>query len=464
MKLNIDTLNTIGDDVHNESSPIDEIKKNQKVQIIKGLNGDLKDIGGKNIFPIDVFPEEIQNLILILKNTMNFPIDYSGCSIMYAVSVAIGNKLQLKVKNGWVEKSILFFVLVGRTGDIKSHSISFFINEIIKMDQKSYLEFLQKKKEFEQLSNEEKLNNSPPILKQIILNDFTPEALLKSHFYNKRGVGLYSDEILGFFKSFNRYHGGSGDEELYLSMWAGKPVVKNRVTGDELRIDDTKIDIIGSIQEAMLENTFKNSKMKNGFIDRILFGFPFQYADNKWNDKELSQKIIDWYAEFITEIFIKSDEECRVIHFDENAKQYLYSWQNSLRMNFDFEYQRGIAVKLQQYVLRFSIVLEVMKCFCEKKKVNSIRIDTVKSAIKLYYYFFETAVKVFETIDANYFENLTEVQKKVFEILPDKFKTGEAIDIVLDQKLMKERSLKTFLNDRNLFRKVSYGFYEKQII
>ena len=38
MKLNIDTLNTIGDDVHNESSPIDEIKKNQKVQIIKGLN------------------------------------------------------------------------------------------------------------------------------------------------------------------------------------------------------------------------------------------------------------------------------------------------------------------------------------------------------------------------------------------------------------------------------------------
>lgn len=464
MVQNNNALNTIGSSNQGNISSEDIGKDNQRFQIIKGLNRDYKEVTGKNVFPLEVFPNEIQKLILELKSTMNFPVDYSGCSIVYAVSVAMGNRIQLRIKNGWIEKSILFFVLVGRTGDIKSHSISFFINDLIKIDQQNYLQYLQLKKEFEKLGADKKAENSPPLLKQIILNDFTPEALLKSHYYNPRGIGLYSDEIAGFFKSFNRYHGGSGDEELYLSLWAGKPVVKNRVTGDELRIDETKIDIIGSIQEAILENTFRNSKMKNGFIDRILFAFPHQYVNNKWNDRQLNQSFIDWYSNFITSVFNKADQNQILLEFEEDAKQYLYSWQNSQKMEFDFEYKRGIAVKLQQYVLRFSIVIEVMKSYCENKTLDRISISTVKSAIELQDYFFETAIRVFEAIDSNYFEGLSEIQKKVFETLPQSFKTAEAMNIVSEQNLMKERSLKSFLNDRNLFKKVSHGFYEKQVI
>lgn len=464
MEINYNALNITANNSQGNNFLNDIIKDNQRFQIIKGLNHDYREVTGKNIFPIGIFPDEVQKLIMELKETMNFPVDYSGCSILYAVSVAIGNKIQLKVKNGWIEKSILFFVLVGRTGDIKSHSISFFINDLIKIDQRNYHEYLLKKKEYENLDSEEKAQKTHPTLKQIILNDFTSEALVKSHFHNLRGIGLYADEIAAFFNAFNRYHKGSGDEELFLSLWAGKPVVKNRVTGDELRIDETKIDIIGSIQEAILETTFRNSKMKNGFIDRILFGFPQEYVDNKWNDKELNQSIIDWYSNFITSIFNEADRNQILIEFEDEAKKYLYSWQNSQKMTFDFEYQRGIAVKLQQYVIRFSIVLEVMKCFCENQPISKISVETVKSAIELRDYFFETAIRVFEAIDSNYFDGLTEVQKKTYEILPDTFKTGEAKELVLNQNLMKERSLKSFLNDRNLFKKVSYGLYEKQVI
>lgn len=456
--------NITANNIQGDKSSIDIGKDNQRLKIIQGLNQNYKEVTGKNVFPIGIFPDEVQNLILKLKDTMNFPVDYSGCSILYAVSVAIGNKIQLKVKNGWIEKSILFFILVGRTGDIKSHSISFFINELIKIDQRNYHDYLQKKKEYEKLDSELKAEKLPPVVKQIILNDFTSEAFVKSHFYNPRGIGLYTDEIASLFNGFNRYNKGSGDEALFLSLWAGKPVVKNRVTGDELRIDDTKIDIIGSIQEAILENTFKNSKMKNGFIDRFLFGFPHQYVDNKWNDQDLNQSMIEWYSHFISSIFNEADQNEILMEFEDEAKKYLYSWQNSQKMIFDFEYQRGIAVKLQQYVLRFSIVLEVMRSFCEKKPISKISVETVKSAIELRDYFFETAIRVFEAIDSNYFEGLTEVQKKVFDMLPNTFKTGEAKDLILNQNLMKERSLKSFLNDRNLFKKVSYGLYEKQVI
>ncbi|WP_291069869.1 DUF3987 domain-containing protein [Empedobacter sp. UBA5924] len=440
------------------------MESSQSRRVLRELHVDHRNLYGKNIFPLEIFPPIVQELILELKQTMNFPIDYSSSAILYAVSVAIGNKVQLKVKNGWIEKSIIFIVLVGRTGDIKSHSISFFLNELFKIDQKNNFEFQQRKREYDKMTPEKKGDSIAPILTQLLLNDFTTEALIKSHYNNPRGVGLYSDEIAGFLKSFNKYHGGSGDEELYLSLWAGKPIVKNRSGGDEFRIDDTKIDIIGSIQEAILETTFKNSKMKNGFIDRFLFSFPHQYVNNKWNDRELNQSTIDWYSNFINKIYTDANENDVLLEFDDQAKFHLYKWQNSDKMIFDFEYQRGVAVKLQQYVLRFSIVLEVINSFCEEKSLSKIDIDTVKSAIKLRDYFFETALKVFEKIDSNYYETLTEIQKKVFDTLPNTFKTGEAIKIICKSNLMKEQSLKSFLNDRILFRKVGHGLYEKQII
>ena len=57
------------------------------------------------------------------------------------------------------------------------------------------------------------------------------------------------------------------------------------------------------------------------------------------------------------------------------------------------------------------------------------------------------------------------MQKKVFEILPNNFKMALAKQLIIQEhNLMKERSLKAFLNDRILFKKISYGEYEKQVI
>lgn len=464
MGQNNNALNITANNSQGNKSFQDMSKDNQRFKIIKGLNNDYKNVTGSNVFPVEVFPIQLQQLIGELKNTMNFPVDYSAASLLFAVSVAIGNKLKLKVKNGWVEKSILYIILVGRTGDIKSHTVSFFIKSLMEIDRKNYLDYLIKRKEFDALDFETKTKEAQPVLKQLLLNDFTPEAFIKAHFNNTRGIGLYSDEIAGFINSFNRYHKGS-DEELYLSLWAGKPIVKNRVSGEEIRIDNPKIDIIGTIQEAILGSVFQHSKLKNGFIDRFLFAFPHKYVDNKWNDRDLDQSFIDQYTSFINEIISLGDESEILLEFETEAKKYLYDWQNSQKMIFDFEYQRGIAVKLQQYVLRFSILLEVMSNVCHKKSLYKISIESVKAAILLRDYFFENAVRVFETIDLNYIEGLTEMQKKVFEILPNNFKMAEAKQLIIQEhNLMKERSLKAFLNDRILFKKISYGQYEKQVI
>ncbi|WP_165850773.1 DUF3987 domain-containing protein [Chryseobacterium sp. 5_R23647] len=430
--------------------------------ILNGLKEDFKLVSGKNIFPINIFPPIIQKLISELESTLNFSPDYTSASILYAVSVSIGNRIQLKVKNSWLEKSNLYMVLVGRTGDVKSHSVSFCLHPLMKLDKQNFDQYLLKKKEFEQLAIEEKSKSIVPVLRQLLLNDFTPEAFVKAHYFNPRGIGLYTDEIAGFFNSFNQYRKGS-EEESYLSAWSGKPIIKNRISGDEMRVDNTKVDIIGTMQEGILSSVFQSNKMKNGFIDRLLFVLPHKYVDNKWNDKDLDEKYIEWYSEFISKIFNLAENSETSLEFQPDAKKYLYQWQNSQKHDFDFEYQRGVSVKLQQYVLRFSILIEVIHSVCNDEKLKDISLKTLKSAINLRDYFFENAVRVFEIIDNTYYDSLTEIQKNVFDKLPQQFKTGEGIEIISKEDSMKIRSFKNFLKDEKLFKKIAHGIYEKQV-
>ena len=430
--------------------------------ILNGLKEDLKLVSGKNIFPVNVFPPIIQKLVGELETTLNFSPDYTSASILYAVSVSIGNRIQLKVKNSWLEKSNLYMVLVGRTGDVKSHSVSFCLHPLMNLDKQNFDQYLLKKKEFEQLPIEEKSKTTVPVLRQLLLNDFTPEAFVKAHYFNPRGIGLYTDEIAGFFNSFNQYRKGS-EEESYLSAWSGKPIIKNRISGDEMRVDNTKVDIIGTMQEAILSSVFQSNKMKNGFIDRLLFVLPHKYVDNKWNDLDLDERYIKWYSEFISEVFYLAEQSELILEFQSDAKEYLYKWQNKQKNDFDFEYQRGVSVKLQQYVLRFAILIEVMQSICNKEKLKTISLKSLKSAIKLRDYFFENAIRVFEIIDNTYYDSLTEIQKNVFDKLPPQFKTGEGIEIISKEDLMKERSFKNFLKDEKLFKKIAHGIYEKQV-
>jgi hypothetical protein len=437
-------------------------KNIENLHILNGLKEDFKNISGKNIFPENIFPIVLQKLIGELESTLNFSPDYTSASILYAVSVSIGNRIQLKVKNSWLEKSNLYMVLVGRTGDVKSHSVSFCLDPLMRLDKQNFEKYLLKKKEYEQLPVVEKSKTTIPVLRQLLLNDFTPEAFVKAHYFNPRGIGLYTDEIAGFFNSFNQYRKGS-EEESYLSAWSGKPIIKNRISGDEMRVDNTKVDIIGTMQEGILSSVFQSNKMKNGFIDRLLFVLPHKYVDNKWNDLDLDKKYIEWYSNFISKIYNLAENSEAILEFQPEAKDYLYNWQNDQKHDFDFEYQRGVSVKLQQYVLRFSILIEVIHSVCNDEKLHLISLKTLKSAIKLRDYFFENAVRVFEIIDNTYYDSLTEIQKNVFDKLPPQFKTGEGIEIISKEDLMKERSFKNFLKDEKLFKKIAHGIYEKQV-
>ena len=67
--------------------------------------------------------------------------EFIGSSILFATSIALGNKFSLEVRKGWIEKARLYISLVGPPGSNKSAPLEFSIQPILDKDQNSYDEW-----------------------------------------------------------------------------------------------------------------------------------------------------------------------------------------------------------------------------------------------------------------------------------------------------------------------------------
>ena len=95
---------------------------------------------------------------------------------------------------------------------------------------------------------------------------------------------------------------------------------------------------------------------------------------------------------------------------------------------------------------------------------TQIGIKAVKGANALCKYYMNCAFKVLEKIHnpVNYLNQLPNNKKQLYNALPNNFNTAQAIELGKKFDLL-ERSVKTFLNDHLLFRKIKHGLYEKKI-
>ena len=90
------------------------------------------------LFPVDVFPKQIQQIIIETNRCLDFPIDFIGASILSAISIVTGNTFKVKVKNTWCESALIYIALVGKAGTNKTHPLKFALNPIHDKDKHTY--------------------------------------------------------------------------------------------------------------------------------------------------------------------------------------------------------------------------------------------------------------------------------------------------------------------------------------
>ena len=445
--------------------------------IHEALSINLKIQGAE--FPVEVFPSTIQNIIYELYDCQSFPIDYTATAFLTAIAAGIGNTHLAQLKQGWLESAILFVALVGRPGANKSHPLSFAMKPFIQYDYQRNIEFCKLYAKYEEeisMTKKERIDAGildfpkEPSRKRLLVSDITPEGLTLIHSQNKKGLCLWSDELSAWFKNFNRYNNGS-EEQFWLSVFSAKPIISDRKNAkNTVFITRPFIPVIGTIQKKILSDLAKGDRSNNGFIDRILFVLPPHQNKARWNDKELNENIeIQWHylMNRLIEIECAIDKNHEIqpviVPFSKDAKKLLYEWQNNHAKLCDYENNEtllGIYCKLEIYIIRFCLIIQIARWLCGECGKEVIDLESVRRAILLSEYFKCNAIKVQNLMNET---TLTTQQLSILSNLPELFTTSQGVEIAIENG-MKERAFKDFLskNIGSLFYKDSHGEYRKK--
>lgn len=380
-------------------------------ELIKEYNFDKSDLE----FPIDIFPKPIQSYILECNAKLDGNVDFMGCSLLWLISVCVGNSIEVQSRVGWIGKANVWIAVVGRAGIGKTPSINniiFPLKKINSREIKRYLKELDKFEFYDNLKEKEKADYpevKKPKKKQFIANDITLEALMDLHQESDNSVGVFKDELAGWMKDMNKYRAGS-DLESWLSNWNGEPLNINRMSRRGSFIEHPFIPVLGGIQPSIFNNFYTDENKDNGFMDRLLLSYPDAKVE-KYNANEMDEDVLDWYKENIVLFFdtlrakIKRDDEDEIIplqaKLSKEAEQLwisIYDNYTDIQNNDDEnEYLKSMYPKQKNYIPRFALLIHVFdEFFNDGIGGNTLLISekSFQSAIRLSKYFIAMAKKV----------------------------------------------------------------------
>ena len=437
----------------------------------------------ENKIPLNAFPSKIQDMILVLSRQENYSIEYTMASLLVAVSTAIGNAVNIRIRGGWISNPALYMILVGRPGMGKTPPLDFAFRPIRKHDAQAVKQF---KLEMEQYNNliesykGKKENTTPlpdkPILRRTIISDFTPEALMRALDDNQRGIVVYVDEIMGMFNAVNQYSRGQLIEQL-LTAFSGKPLDISRCSMPiPIHIEHPFINIVGTMQTTRMHELIGKGYKENGLIDRIIFVYPSSQEISDWQlDEDSSFATFEKYSAMWKSIidkvvslpFVENENGGNIqniLDFSSEAKAYFTNWRNNAIRTINQIQDDGLVdsrvIKTPMITARLALILQILRWACGEVHKDFVDIDSTKSAIALSEYF----ESCYSDIQKYMLKASIEPQKKeLLDCLSATFTTADAIQAGKEVGLS-ERSVMyslVSLATNKVIKKVKRGEYEK---
>lgn len=433
-------------------------------------------------FPVYVFPKQVQEIIRQTNECSDYPIDYISASVLFASAVAIGNTHSVEVKRNWEETSILFLAIVGSPGINKTHPLSFAIQPLLDKDMQANAEYKKAIKEYDSImamskkEREESMIMDTPIepkLEKYIVSDITPESLASILEDNPRGIALYADELASWFNNFNRYSKGS-EEQFWLMTFSASPIQINRknIRGS-ISVKRPYISVTGTIQPDLLRDLAEGSRSKNGFIDRILFVYPRRILKKYWSREELPSHITaSWHS--IVMGLLDLDQSVdnngnalpKPIKYTPEAWNILYEWHKyntDLSNETEKDSIKGIYSKLEIYISRFALILQMLRFRCGESTKEQIDTRSIEGAIAIVEYFRTTSLRVQNTLNiGELFKEIPTDVRKLYDALPKDFSTAKGVQLAESFNISRDsfnRFIKQYKNI--LLENYKRGFYKK---
>ena len=429
-------------------------------------------------FPLEIFPKAIRDIIEALEEYENYNVDFTSASFLTVFAAAMGNTWSVRFMTGWVSRPIIYMVLVGSPSCGKTPPLQQAVAPLLKLDGEYdmiYCKEMETYRRWERMSAKQRERHSLPEEMKMpqrkchVVVDSTVEALIGALRDNPRGVLIYKDEIDSLLSNFNRYN--SSDEGYFLSLFSGTPFKYSRKSNNEhIFLANPYCSIIGTTQPGRLGEQFGGKRMMNGFSSRFLKVYPEIDKMPSWNDTAMPDSVLEEWERIIRKVVAatpSTDQEGKAtsieLLFSQESKLRIIQWKdevnNKVYAETDSDAVRALCGKLETYLVRFCLVIQIMHCICGESGMDKIEPGTAELAIRLTEYFRNMESRIAPEIETGILDNrFTELLGN----LRDSFTTAEAVREAL-QLGISESSVKRFLRDggRGFVKKKSHGCYRK---
>ena len=357
-------------------------------------------------FPLEIFPKAIRDIIEALEEYENYNVDFTAASFLTVFAAAMGNTWSVRFMTGWVSRPIIYMVLVGSPSCGKTPPLQQAVAPLLKLDGEYdmiYCKEMETYRRWERMSAKQREKHSLPEEMKMpqrkchVVVDSTVEALIGALRDNPRGVLIYKDEIDSLLSNFNRYN--SSDEGYFLSLFSGTPFKYSRKSNNEhIFLANPYCSIIGTTQPGRLGEQFGGKRMMNGFSSRFLKVYPEIDKMPSWNDTAMPDGVLEEWGRIIRKVVTvtpSTDQEGKAtsieLLFSQEAKLRVIQWKdevnNKAYAETDSDAVRALCGKLETYLVRFCLVIQIMHCICGESGMDKIEPGTAELAIRLTEYF-----------------------------------------------------------------------------
>lgn len=383
-------------------------------------------------FPIEELPEEIRPYIEAVSESLQVPVDMVATFVLSILSLCIQGKYWLNVKPDWTESLNLYVVVVGRPSERKSPTLKETTKPVFKyveeenQKRQPYIAEYELKKKIltgrlkniqDALSKMSKkntytMNDAIECQKELteleevrelkmILDDVTPESLVKAMQENNERMGIISAEGGIFGMLAGRYNNNT-NFDIFLKSYSGEYYSAVRIGREDAELKHPYLTICLAVQPQVISDIMENKDFRGkGLLARFLYSIPnTRVGERVYKTKPISPFIRSDYEKLIHELLDIPDFTNfveRTIRLSDGADKLAetyYHWIES-RLTNELEEIEDWAGKLHGNTMRIAGILHVVKY-----KVSSVNTlleeSTMKSAIEIGKYYLEHSKMAFD--------------------------------------------------------------------
>ncbi len=377
-------------------------------------------------------PDGIRPYIEAVAESLQVPVDMIASSVLSVLSLCVQGKWSINIKPDWTESLNLYVVVVGRPSERKSPALKETTKPIFKyMDEenerrkpdiaeyelkkkiisgqlKTIQEALSKKSSKTKYTIQDALDCQKELddlkevkLMRLVLDDVTPEALVKAMKDNEERMGIISAEG-GIFGMLAGRYSNNTNIDIFLKAYSGEYYSSVRVGRGDVDLKNPYLTVCLAVQPQVIADIMDNKDFRGrGLLARFLYSVPnTRVGERGYRTKAVDPAVRAKYEELCEEL-LKTDSDPefpRVIKLskeaDELAEEF-YQWIEKQLTN-ELEEIEDWAGKLHGNTMRIAGVLHIVKHYKDGPVAHPVSGETMASAIEIGKYYLEHSKAAFD--------------------------------------------------------------------